>query len=140
MASRDYREPSIEQMAWFEMWNNFFEAKLKENPNLIKDWKKNFAEGYDTNFAPEVDFKQYAKQFEERKIKEQADKLEKEEKFAREKLEAIKRKIEKMKTLELKRNKTLEGRSENLFEEVLRDNDSSSKDEASLYLIDFENF
>lgn len=114
----EYVEPTIEQCAWYDMWNSFLDRALDDNPNLIEEWSKKFEGGFDPDFGPKMNVMEYLGYYQTKCEMEEDLEEEQARAESQERLLEVLRKIKNKKIEDEKRAKTIEGRADSLFDEM----------------------
>ncbi len=57
-------EPTVEFEAWYFWWEEAFKKLLRDNPNILEEWKS-FKNGFDPNFKPSCLYKEYLEAYKE---------------------------------------------------------------------------
>lgn len=110
-------EPTTEFLAWIDLWDASFSRAEQENANILVDWQNEFDCGYDPNFKPPIKLKEYLPYFE---IKMQVlDEIERKKEF--DEFNTNSKKTEEETRIYNEREKRLDGRTQNIVNEVFKD-------------------
>ena len=57
-------DTTVEFEAWYFWWEEAFDKLLRENPDVLEEWKK-FENGFDPNFKPDCSYQEYFEAYKE---------------------------------------------------------------------------